>query len=83
MKYQILIDMTTRIKSQLGAHQLALSTLVMRVNNLAERKKRRLDSRSTHKLMTYQSKQAGDQKIKQLEDLPLNKSQLFEDIAEI
>ena len=55
----------------------------MRVNNLAERKKRRLDSRSTHKLGTYQSKQGGDHKIKQLEDLPLNKSQLFEDIAEI
>ena len=40
-KYKSLMDMTTRIKTQLGAHQLALSTLVMRVNNLAERKKRR------------------------------------------
>ena len=43
-RYQLLIDSMTRIKSQLGAHQIALSTLVMRVNNLVERKKRREDA---------------------------------------
>lgn len=40
-KYKYLMDMTTRIKTILGENQLALSTLVGRVNNLAERKKRR------------------------------------------
>ena len=50
------MDMTTRIKSQLGAHQLALSTLVMRVNNLAERKKRRQDARASEHLLSYEDK---------------------------
>ena len=63
VKYQVLMDMTTRIKSQLGAHQLALSTLVMRVNNLAERKKRREDARVSEHLLTYNHGNLGDLKI--------------------
>jgi hypothetical protein len=40
-KYKRLIETLTRVKQQLGSQQVALSNLVMRVNNLIERKNRR------------------------------------------
>ena len=54
-KYQSLMDMTTRIKTILGENQHALSTLVMRVNNLAERKKRRENERESEYLMSFKN----------------------------
>ena len=40
-KYKLLIETMTRVKQQLGSQQVSLSNLVMRVNNLLERKTRR------------------------------------------
>ena len=83
-KYQALMDMSTRIKQQLGSHQLALSTLVMRVNNLAERKKRRENARESEYLLSYNNTQhRGDMKISQLEEVPMNRSHIFEDVSVI
>ena len=38
VKFKTLVETLTRIKYQLGGQQVALSNLVMRVNNLMERK---------------------------------------------
>lgn len=45
-KYKLLIETMTRVKQQLGSQQVSLSNLVMRVNNLIERKNRREAIRS-------------------------------------
>ena len=48
-KYKQLIETLTRIKQQLGSQQQALSNLVMRVNNLIEKKNRREVNRNNQK----------------------------------
>ena len=40
-KYNLLIETMTRVKAQLGTQQVALNHLVMKVNNLIERKSKR------------------------------------------
>jgi len=40
-KYRQLIETMTRVKQQLGGQQMALNSLVMKVNNLIERKTKR------------------------------------------
>ena len=45
-RYKLLIETMTRIKKQFGSQQLSLNNLVMRVNNLLERKNRREADRS-------------------------------------
>ena len=45
VKYKGLIETMTRIKQSLGSQQVALSNLVMRVNNLIERKNKQEEMR--------------------------------------
>ena len=65
-KYKLLIETMTRIKQPLGSQQVALSALVGHVNNLIERKNKRIAKREGKQPLmdgTYQTGFSGTSKF--------------------